>query len=75
MLPTFFGVSLLDGRPKLARWHKFFMHESKAAEQSYADVWAGLEAWWDRGRWEKLGMVPVLAGKPTSPLLADTVSP
>jgi hypothetical protein len=66
ILPTFFGISALNGRPRLARWHAMMQKESDAATNEYRVVWAGLEKWWDNGRWEKLGMTPV-SNKPICP--------
>lgn len=59
MLPTFFGRHPTDGRPKLAAWYKHMQSESSAAREVYSGVFTALHAWWDKGRWNDLGMVPL----------------
>lgn len=59
MLPTFFGWTPTDGRPKLKAWLDHMRRESPAAKQVYTEVFEALQGWWDNGRWEKLGMIPL----------------
>lgn len=59
MLPTFFARHPTDGRPKLAAWYKHMQNESSAAREVYADVFNALYSWWDKGRWNDLGMTAV----------------
>lgn len=59
MLPTFFGWTPADGRPKLAAWVQHMRNESDAARHVYVEVFKGLEAWWDKGRWENMSMKPL----------------
>ncbi|GAB0489200.1 hypothetical protein MMPV_000417 [Pyropia vietnamensis] len=56
MLPTFFGTTPTDGRPRLAAWAQHLLASSPAAQEVYAEVHAALVKWWEGGRWEKLGM-------------------
>lgn len=56
MLPTFFGWSAEDGRPKLAAWARHMCTESQAARDVYSEVHGALQSWWDGGRWNTLGM-------------------
>lgn len=65
MLPTFFGWSPTDGRPKLAAWRKMMTSESKASKRVYNEVFDGLQGWWDNDRWVKIGM-EALTGRPES---------
>lgn len=66
MLPTFFGWSPTDGRPKLTKWVKHMRGESEASRKMYKEVFDGLEAWWNKGRWEEMSM-KALTPKPTMP--------
>jgi hypothetical protein len=68
MMPTFFGVRMTDNRPKLTKWYNFILQESDEAKESYSEVWNALAKWWDDGRWDKLGMKPVIPGKPVIPV-------
>jgi hypothetical protein len=69
MLPSLFGASLTDGRPKLARWRTMMLAESPAATENYREVWLALEKWWDSGRWDSIGMKPFAGhGKPVCPV-------
>ncbi len=55
MLPAFFGWHPTEGRPKLRRWVQH-MRAEKNATKVYDEVWDALQAWYDSGRWEKLGV-------------------
>lgn len=66
MLPTFFGTHPTDGRPKLAAWYKHMQNESPAAKEVYSEVFNALYAWWDKGRWNELGM-SALTPRPEMP--------
>lgn len=61
MLPTFFGWSAVDGRPKLGAWVEHMRKESEAAREVYKEVFEGLEGWWEKGRWKDLCMEAVTA--------------
>lgn len=65
MLPTFFGWSATDGRPKLTAWRNAMATESQAARNVYNEVFGALSKWWDDGRWTKLDMTP-MTGRPSS---------
>lgn len=66
MLPTFFGWSPTDGRPKLKAWVDFMRTESPAAREVYVEVFNCLDSWWENDRWVKLGMTP-LTSRPEMP--------
>lgn len=65
MLPTFFGWTATDGRPKLAAWRSAMAVESQAARDVYNEVFNGLLGWWDKNRWPAMGVLP-LTPRPTS---------
>lgn len=65
MLPTFFGWTPTDGRPKLAAWRKHMAVESQASKDVYNEVFTALQRWWDGDRWVKLGM-EALTSRPES---------
>lgn len=56
MIPTFFGWDIKDGRPKLEKWIESMRQSSEPANRVYEEVYRALEAWWDKGHWEKMGM-------------------
>lgn len=63
MLPTFFGWSIFDGRPKLQRWRENMFSTSEPAQRVYEEVYSALEGWWDSGRWKNLGMAAAINPK------------
>lgn len=65
MLPTFFNVNVLEGRPKLTRWYNTMTNESHASKDAYNEVFMALQGWWDNERWVKLG-IPALRPRPKS---------